>query len=74
MYLFCFRLLYGVIFVIHMLAFIEKPSSLTVTADLRTKGDSIELPCGVTETIELLCLIVFIADFIAKVSLSGFYR
>ena len=50
-----------------MLAFIESPSSLTKSSDLRIKGEPIELPCGVTESIEMLCLLVLILDFVVKV-------
>ena len=60
-------MLYVAIFIIHALAFIEKPSSLTKTADLRTKGDPFELPCGVTEAIELICLSIFVMDLVTKV-------
>ena len=64
----CFRALYFVIFVLHMLAFFEAPSSLSWTSDLRQKIHRVVLPCGVTETIELLCLLVLLVDLIAKVS------
>ena len=53
-----------------MLAFFEAPSSLTWTSDLRQKPRRIVLPCGVTEAIELLCLLVLLVDLIAKVSQS----
>uniref|UniRef100_A0A8C8SNV7 Two pore channel protein 2 n=1 Tax=Pelusios castaneus TaxID=367368 RepID=A0A8C8SNV7_9SAUR len=53
------------------LAFIETPSSLTVTSDVRYRGKAWEPPCGVTETIELLCFLVFIADVSVKSYLIG---
>lgn len=60
---------------IHALAFIETPSSLSQTADLRRNPKPIELPCGATETLELLCIIVFTVDFVAKVcSFNRFMR
>ncbi|EMP28144.1 Two pore calcium channel protein 2 [Chelonia mydas] len=50
------------------LAFIETPSSLTITSDVRYRGTAWEPPCGLTESIELLCFLVFIADVSGKVT------
>ncbi|XP_037755909.1 two pore calcium channel protein 2 isoform X4 [Chelonia mydas] len=53
------------------LAFIETPSSLTITSDVRYRGTAWEPPCGLTESIELLCFLVFIADVSGKSYLIG---
>ncbi|TFK11453.1 gastrotropin [Platysternon megacephalum] len=53
------------------LAFIETPSSLTVTSDVRYRGTAWEPPCGLTESIELFCFLVFIADVSVKSYLIG---
>lgn len=55
------------IFSILALAFIETPSSLTRTADVRFRALHWEPPCGLTEAIEGLCLLVFLADVSVKV-------
>ncbi|KAJ8314868.1 hypothetical protein KUTeg_007018 [Tegillarca granosa] len=62
---------YFVIFVLHMLAFIEFPSSLTWTSDVRSRGDRIQIPCGITESIELICLLILLMDTIIKITLIG---
>ena len=54
-----------------MLAFFETPSSLSWTSDPRHKPRRISLPCGVTETVELFCLFVLLADLVVKVSHSS---
>ncbi|XP_050811278.1 two pore channel protein 2 isoform X2 [Gopherus flavomarginatus] len=53
------------------LAFIETPSSLTVTSDIRYRGTAWEPPCGLTESVELFCFLVFIADVSVKSYLIG---
>ncbi|XP_030643851.1 two pore calcium channel protein 2-like [Chanos chanos] len=58
-----------VITVILALAFIEKPSSMSVTSDLRYKLSPWEAPCGLTESIELICLLIFTLDLTIKVYL-----
>ncbi|KAG9334530.1 hypothetical protein JZ751_007529, partial [Albula glossodonta] len=60
-----------VITVILALAFIERPSSLTVTSDLRYKQPPWEPPCGLTESIEMVCFLVFILDLTVKSYLIG---
>lgn len=60
-----------VIVVLHMLAFFEFPSSLTWTSDIRTSEKRVELPCGVTQSIELLCLAFLMADFFIKSRIYG---
>lgn len=63
-----FRTLSFTISLILLLAFIETPSSLTSTADVRYRSAPWDPPCGLTEGIELLCLLVFVADVSVKVS------
>ncbi|KAL1007060.1 hypothetical protein UPYG_G00081360 [Umbra pygmaea] len=57
--------------VVLMLAFIERPSSLSYTSDPRFRIPPWELPCGLTEGIEMVCLIVFAIDFATKSYLIG---
>lgn len=66
------RCRYVFIFVLHILAFFEYPSSLTLSSDIRFRGDGISIPCGVTEGIELICLLFFVMDIIVKYWLIGF--
>uniref|UniRef100_A0A671K0D0 Two pore calcium channel protein 2-like n=1 Tax=Sinocyclocheilus anshuiensis TaxID=1608454 RepID=A0A671K0D0_9TELE len=53
------------------LAFIETPSSLTYTSDIRFKPKPWEPPCGLTEGIEIVCLCIFILDVTVKSYLIG---
>lgn len=62
-----FRILSFTIFLILFLAFIETPSSLTSTADVRYRSAPWDPPCGLTESVEVLCLLVFAADVSVKV-------
>ena len=50
-----------------MLAFIEYPSSLSWSSDPRAKETLIEPPCGATESVEMLCLLILLADLIIQV-------
>ncbi|XP_060014283.1 two pore channel protein 2 isoform X3 [Lagenorhynchus albirostris] len=59
------------IFLILALAFIETPSSLTSTSDVRYRLAPWEPPCGLTEGVEALCLLVFVADVSVKSYLVG---
>ncbi|XP_032450836.1 two pore calcium channel protein 2 isoform X5 [Lynx canadensis] len=59
------------IFLILLLAFIETPSSLTSTADVRFRSAPWDPPCGLTESVEALCLLVFVADVSVKSYLVG---
>ena len=61
------RFLSFIIFLILSLAFIETPSSLTSTSDVRYRSKPWNPPCGLTESIEGLCLLVFAADLSVKV-------
>ncbi|NXG24492.1 TPC2 protein, partial [Grallaria varia] len=53
------------------LAFVEEPSSLTATSDVRYRLPPWNPPCGLTESLELLCLLVFVADVAVKSYLIG---
>ncbi|XP_061819819.1 two pore channel protein 2 isoform X1 [Nerophis lumbriciformis] len=57
--------------VVLLLAFVERPSSLSVTSDSRYRLPSWEPPCGFTESIEIVCLIIFILDLAVKSYLIG---
>uniref|UniRef100_A0A8C0PS77 Two pore segment channel 2 n=1 Tax=Canis lupus familiaris TaxID=9615 RepID=A0A8C0PS77_CANLF len=67
----CQWILSFTIFLILFLAFIETPSSLTSTADVRYRSPPWDPPCGLTESIEGLCLLVFVADVSVKSYLVG---
>ncbi|XP_053244827.1 two pore channel protein 2 [Podarcis raffonei] len=67
----CQWILIATITLILALAFIETPSSFTVTSDIRYRLEPWEPPCGLTESIELLCFLVFIADVSVKSYLIG---
>uniref|UniRef100_A0A3P9AIW2 Ion transport domain-containing protein n=1 Tax=Esox lucius TaxID=8010 RepID=A0A3P9AIW2_ESOLU len=54
-----------------MLAFVERPSSLSYTSDPRFRTPPWEPPCGLTEGIEIVCLIIFTIDFATKSYLIG---
>uniref|UniRef100_A0A672GPU0 Ion transport domain-containing protein n=1 Tax=Salarias fasciatus TaxID=181472 RepID=A0A672GPU0_SALFA len=54
-----------------LLAFVERPSSLSVSSDPRYRSDPWQPPCGLTEGIELLCLLIFALDFAVKSYLIG---
>ncbi|KAJ7985800.1 hypothetical protein DPEC_G00344230 [Dallia pectoralis] len=53
-----------------MLAFVERPSSLSYTSDPRFRTPSWS-PCGLTEGIEIVCLLIFTVDFATKSYLIG---
>eukprot|EP00063_Salmo_salar_P006398 XP_013981233.1 PREDICTED: two pore calcium channel protein 2-like [Salmo salar] len=55
-----------VIFVILALAFIARPSSLSVTSGLCSKHTLWEPPCGLTKGIEIICLLIFTFHLIVK--------
>ncbi|XP_063253611.1 two pore channel protein 2 isoform X2 [Prinia subflava] len=57
--------------VILALAFIEEPSSLTVTSDVRYRLPAWSPPCGLTQSVELLCFLVFVLDVSVKSYLIG---
>uniref|UniRef100_A0A6I8R2J7 Two pore segment channel 2 n=1 Tax=Xenopus tropicalis TaxID=8364 RepID=A0A6I8R2J7_XENTR len=67
----CQWILNAAIFVNLALAFIEKPSSLSATSDVRYRGASWQPPCGLTEGIEFLTFLLFVADVSVKSYLVG---
>lgn len=69
---FCISFRWVVIFVLHMLAFFEPPSSLSWTADIRRRGDRVAVPCWLTECIELVCLLLLLADNVIRVRTAMF--
>ncbi|XP_018410009.1 PREDICTED: two pore calcium channel protein 2 [Nanorana parkeri] len=67
----CQWILNVTIFVNLALAFIEKPSSLTVSSDVRYRKAAWEPPCGLTESLEFVTFLVFITDLSVKSYLIG---
>lgn len=66
-----------VIFINLMLSFFEYPSSLSLSSDYRFRDVTWHIsqpPCGLTEGIEILCLLVFLVDCYAKFYLLGWRR
>ena len=59
-----------------LLAFFEKPSSLHLNSDYRDRSRKADVdpPCGVTESIEFLCLFVFTLDVLVQFKLIGWRR
>ncbi|CAK8675643.1 unnamed protein product [Clavelina lepadiformis] len=57
-------------FIILMLAFIEEPSSLSWSSDPRRNCKRFELPHGITEGIEILCLVILTVSNIIQGYLS----
>lgn len=60
-----------VITILLSLAFLETPSSLTLSSDPRKREKRYKFPCGVLEAIELLCLLVLTADVLFKFKMVG---
>ncbi|KAM9765961.1 two pore channel protein 2 [Menidia menidia] len=67
----CQWLLGLTIAVVLLLAFVERPSSLSVSSDPRHRSVSWEPPCGLTESIEMICLSIFCLDLAVKSYLIG---
>ncbi|XP_040896456.1 two pore calcium channel protein 2 [Toxotes jaculatrix] len=57
--------------VVLLLAFVERPSSLSVSSDPRHRSPPWQPPCGFTESIEMVCLIIFTLDLAVKSYLIG---
>uniref|UniRef100_A0A668AHI9 Two pore channel protein 2 n=1 Tax=Myripristis murdjan TaxID=586833 RepID=A0A668AHI9_9TELE len=57
--------------VVLLLAFVERPSSLSVSSDPRRRAPPWEPPCGFTESIEMVCLAIFTLDLAVKSYLIG---
>lgn len=53
--------------VVLLLAFVERPSSLSRSSDPRRRSTHLNPPCGATEAVELLCLFIFCLDLAVKV-------
>ncbi|XP_053305510.1 two pore channel protein 2 [Spea bombifrons] len=53
------------------LAFVEKPSSLSITSDVRYRKAPWEPPCGATESVEFVTFLIFVADVSVKSYLVG---
>ncbi|XP_040265452.1 two pore calcium channel protein 2 [Bufo bufo] len=67
----CQRILNVTICVNLALAFVESPSSLTLTSDVRYRKAAWEPPCGLTESIEFITFLLFVADLSVKSYLIG---
>ena len=66
-----------VIFINLMLSFFEYPSSMSLSSDYRFRDITWHWPepgCGVTEGIEIVCLLVFLVDCYTKFYLLGWRR
>lgn len=58
-----------IIAVLLLLAFVERPSSLSITSDPHYRlSPPWEPPCGLTESIEIVCLLIFSLDLAVKVN------
>ncbi|XP_041639550.1 two pore calcium channel protein 2 [Cheilinus undulatus] len=57
--------------VVLLLAFVERPSSLSISSDPRYRSQPWEPPCGFTESIEMVCLVIFALDLAVKSYLIG---
>ncbi|XP_059180037.1 two pore channel protein 2 [Centropristis striata] len=57
--------------VVLLLAFVERPSSLSLSSDPRYRSKPWEPPCGFTESIEIVCLLIFTLDLAVKSYLIG---
>ncbi|KAJ0001572.1 hypothetical protein NQD34_001368 [Periophthalmus magnuspinnatus] len=57
--------------VVLLLAFVERPSSLSLSSDPRHRLAPWDPPCGLTEGIEMVCLLIFSLDLATKSYLIG---
>ncbi|XP_037608085.1 two pore calcium channel protein 2 [Sebastes umbrosus] len=57
--------------VVLLLAFLERPSSMSMSSDPRHRSPPWEPPCGLTEGIEMVCLVIFALDLAVKSYLIG---
>ena len=66
------------IFLVMILAFFEYPSSFSLSSDPRYRNSTRILreqpQCGVTESIEFLCLLIFLLDCLMKFVILGWKR
>ncbi|MEQ2230876.1 Two pore calcium channel protein 2, partial [Ilyodon furcidens] len=65
------KILGTIIAVVLLLAFVERPSSLSISSDPHHRSVPWEPPCGATECVEMLCLFVFCLDLAVKSYLIG---
>ena len=71
------RALATVIFIFLVLAFFEYPTSLSISSDPTLRShvpSSPNFPCGVTEAVEFICLVLFAVDCGMKYYLLGWRR
>ncbi|XP_063337249.1 two pore channel protein 2 [Pelmatolapia mariae] len=54
-----------------LLAFVERPSSFSISSDPRHRSPAWQPPCGLTESIEMICLIILSVDVAVKSYLIG---
>uniref|UniRef100_A0A669FBP9 Two pore segment channel 2 n=1 Tax=Oreochromis niloticus TaxID=8128 RepID=A0A669FBP9_ORENI len=57
--------------VVLLLAFMERPSSFSMSSDPRHRSPAWQPPCGLTESIEMICLIILSVDVAVKSYLIG---
>uniref|UniRef100_A0A096M6A2 Two pore segment channel 2 n=2 Tax=Poecilia formosa TaxID=48698 RepID=A0A096M6A2_POEFO len=67
----CQWILGTIIAVVLLLAFVERPSSVSISSDPRHQSSRWEPPCGAPESVEMLCLIIFCLDLAVKSYLIG---
>ncbi|XP_043995201.1 two pore calcium channel protein 2 isoform X1 [Gambusia affinis] len=67
----CQWILGTIIAVVLLLAFVERPSSLSISSDPRHQSSRWEPPCGAPESVEMLCLLIFCLDLAVKSYLIG---
>uniref|UniRef100_M4AHE5 Two pore segment channel 2 n=1 Tax=Xiphophorus maculatus TaxID=8083 RepID=M4AHE5_XIPMA len=67
----CQWILGTIIAVVLLLAFVERPSSLSISSDPRHQSNRWEPPCGAPESVEMLCLFIFCLDLAVKSYLIG---
>ncbi|KAM4743585.1 two pore channel protein 2 isoform 2-T2 [Anableps anableps] len=67
----CQWILGSIIAVVLLLVFVERPSSLSISSDPHHRSVPWEPPCGATEIVEMLCLIIFCLDLAVKSYLIG---
>lgn len=60
-----------------ILAFFEYPSSIKLSSDFRFSNTTVRLyhlPCGTTEAIEIICLVIFLINWLVQYRLAGWRR
>ena len=66
----------AVVVIVLVLAFFEYPTSLSLSSDFRYRNRNLTSgpPCGVTESVEIICLLVFLLNWIVQFYLIGKHR